>query len=436
MDMKANMEANSERLGPAPRRGGRSWLKWGLLVHFLAIVIAPALLPGPAEATEIKLFFTEGVSPEDKDTARKALAETVKYFETNYQIQLNCNVRIVLTKGYQAFADALKRHCANTTKGRAEQMAKTLRGYSCEDKEGEKILIKVDSISKAELIIVVSHEIVHKFQFQESKRLNVDNINYYSYFNDIHWITEGVASAIGACVAESLGVGPVREARQIACLKTIRAKRKLISLTALHSKKEWLAAEEKYGSGYQYTVADLAVYELAKLKGYKSLFQYFRYLKRYNNAQAFEMTFGMKLSDYEKYFDQLFAEKMLPEPEKIRLTRTKDGAISDNATGLEWYAGPDKDTNWFQAQSWTESLTAAGGGWRMPTVPELKGLYQKGAAPNNMDPIFQTTGHWVWSGQMVDASSAWGFNFLPGTECYPGLDHASKGRAFAVRSRR
>jgi hypothetical protein len=398
------------------------------IVHLLAIaiVIAPALLPGPAEAAEIGLSFTEGVTTEDKDTARKALAETMKYFETNYQLSLKYPLQIILVGRNKDFANALTRHCVISTE-EAKELDKYVGGFSCAKDGVEKVLMRMANRPKAQWIRLQCHEIVHKFERQEALA---------GSHNGIMWLCEGVADVIGAFVAESCGAGPVRLDRQNTCLKGIRAAKKFPSLTSLHSTKEWAAAGKKYGLGYEYITAELAVFELAKLKGDKSLFQYFINLKRYNNAQAFEMAFGMKLSDYEKYFDQLLAEKMLPEPVKIRFTRAQDGVISDNATGLEWYAGSDKDTNWHQAKSWTESLTAAGGGWRMPTVPELTGLYQKGAAPNNIDPIFQTTGGWVWSGQMVDPSSARGFNFLPGTECYPGLDHGSKGRAFAVRSRR
>jgi hypothetical protein len=79
---------------------------------------------------------------------------------------------------------------------------------------------------------------------------------------------------------------------------------------------------------------------------------------------------------------------------------------------------------------------AAGGGWRMPTVPELKALYQKGAAPDNMDPLFQTTGVWVWSGQLRNAWSAWGFAFYNGLEGWQSLDYGYGRLAFAVRSQR
>jgi hypothetical protein len=124
------------------------------------------------------------------------------------------------------------------------------------------------------------------------------------------------------------------------------------------------------------------------------------------------------------------------QPMQMRFTKANNGVITDSVTGLDWYIGPAQDNNWHQAKAWTENLTVAGGGWRMPTVPELKALYQKEAAPNNMDPLFQTTSVWVWSGQLNDAVSAWGLAFYNGKEGWHGLDYAYGRLAFAVRSRR
>jgi hypothetical protein len=124
------------------------------------------------------------------------------------------------------------------------------------------------------------------------------------------------------------------------------------------------------------------------------------------------------------------------KPLQIRFTKANNGVITDSVTGLDWYVGPDHDNNWHQAKAWTENLTVAGGGWRMPTVPELKAIYQKGAAPNNMDPLFQTPGVWVWSGQLKDASFAWGFAFYNGLEGWHSLDYGYGRQVLAVRSRR
>jgi hypothetical protein len=59
--------------------------------------------------------------------------------------------------------------------------------------------------------------------------------------------------------------------------------------------------------------------------------------------------------------------------------------------GLQWYVGPDKDTNWDEANAWVNSLSVGGGGWRMPTRAELNGLYHKGMGSRNMPPEFKTT---------------------------------------------
>jgi len=124
------------------------------------------------------------------------------------------------------------------------------------------------------------------------------------------------------------------------------------------------------------------------------------------------------------------------KPTQVRFTKADNGVITDSVTGLEWYVGPNQDNNWHQAKAWTENLIVSGGGWRMPTVPELQALYQKGASRVNMDPLFQPKAAWVWSGQMHDARTAWGFAFYSGLVNSHGLDYAYGRMAFAVRSRR
>jgi len=88
--------------------------------------------------------------------------------------------------------------------------------------------------------------------------------------------------------------------------------------------------------------------------------------------------------------------------------------VKDTRTGLEWVAGPDRDTNWNEARSWVQSLDLDGGGWRMPTMDELEGLYKKGAGSRNMTPLLETTGWWVWSGETKGSSVAWPFGFRHG----------------------
>ena len=122
-----------------------------------------------------------------------------------------------------------------------------------------------------------------------------------------------------------------------------------------------------------------------------------------------------------------------------RYTKTANGVITDSRTGLQWFIGPDKGTNWYDAKKWVEGLSVAGGGWRMPSPSELKGISQKGArnsTPKCLPLIFNTTGFWVWSGKTRDSTTAWGLNFQVCGEGWGNrqADNYDFVRAFAVRA--
>lgn len=119
---------------------------------------------------------------------------------------------------------------------------------------------------------------------------------------------------------------------------------------------------------------------------------------------------------------------------KTRFTLSKDGALTDSLTNLEWVIGPDKDTNYAQAEQWVATCGVAGDGWRMPTKAELNTLYQPGIGERNMDPAIKTTGWWVWAGPR-DSSSAWDFYFYNGSEGSDSRDNSDDSRVFGVRSR-
>jgi hypothetical protein len=114
-----------------------------------------------------------------------------------------------------------------------------------------------------------------------------------------------------------------------------------------------------------------------------------------------------------------------------------NGVVYDKKTGLEWFAGPDRNTTWNEAKAWVKSLNVAGGGWRMPTEAELKTLYQKGVGTHNMTALLKTTGWAIWYGEKRDSSSAWDFySNEGGGEYWINEDGSNDVRGFAVRSRR
>ncbi len=105
---------------------------------------------------------------------------------------------------------------------------------------------------------------------------------------------------------------------------------------------------------------------------------------------------------------------------------------------IEWYVGPDSDITWDDAKHYAESVTADGGGWRLPTLKELKGLYKNGEGPYNMSTEFAPFSFVfisIWSGEVKDSSSAWSFYMATGKEDWASRDSSAGRRVFAVRSR-
>ncbi|MBF0500146.1 MAG: hypothetical protein HQM09_08435 [Candidatus Riflebacteria bacterium] len=138
-----------------------------------------------------------------------------------------------------------------------------------------------------------------------------------------------------------------------------------------------------------------------------------------------------------------------------RFTRDSEGVITDSATNLQWFEGPDKATNWNEAQTWINSL---GNGWHTPARDELKGIYiadstRKGGRKDqsvafslHLDPAFQLDkAYFVWSEARKDSGetyagkalppSAYYFQFEGNGEAWAGRAYSDwKFRALAVRS--
>jgi hypothetical protein len=127
-----------------------------------------------------------------------------------------------------------------------------------------------------------------------------------------------------------------------------------------------------------------------------------------------------------------------------------NGVVYDTRTGLEWFAGPDKNVNWKKAKFWAENLDAAGGGWRLPICNELKTLFRKGAGAKDISPLsrnmtslFKVRGQYIWSGEIGKIKgSIWSrwdaeyFNFnFDGFSASDLFWFSSDFRSFAVRTR-
>ena len=111
-----------------------------------------------------------------------------------------------------------------------------------------------------------------------------------------------------------------------------------------------------------------------------------------------------------------------------------DGIVKDTKTGLEWIAGPDRNTTWQEAKKWVDNLSIDGGGWRMPTIKELRTLYSRTSGPQYIR-LLKTTGRTVWSGEKKDSSFARTFCFFTCRKRVTDCERSIDFQAFAVRSR-
>lgn len=117
-----------------------------------------------------------------------------------------------------------------------------------------------------------------------------------------------------------------------------------------------------------------------------------------------------------------------------RLTTDSHGIIHDSVSGLEWFVGPDEDTNWFEAVAWVEDLSVDGGGWRFPTSGEALSLYQAGISGFSAPLEIGITNWWIWtSGTCSNEDMAKVFSFYDGLPNSDYKDVYNTERAIAVR---
>jgi len=111
-----------------------------------------------------------------------------------------------------------------------------------------------------------------------------------------------------------------------------------------------------------------------------------------------------------------------------RFVKNNDGTVTDTQASLMW---ADKVLNssrtWDEAKSYCEGYSGGGkSGWRMPTIDELRQLYNSGA----FGTIIQNNAGYgqVWSANEASATAAF-FNFQTGQR---GFDYKTIGKYLAL----
>jgi len=128
-----------------------------------------------------------------------------------------------------------------------------------------------------------------------------------------------------------------------------------------------------------------------------------------------------------------------------RFSAPGDGTVLDSQSGLQWGQRDNgEDVNWSSARDYCAALKPSGGGWRLPSMQELEGVYDKSAALTtgcgevtcNVSPLFHLSGHWYWSNQSASASETLLFNLSGGPGSRFTVSDAAFRRALCVRQHR
>ena len=119
-----------------------------------------------------------------------------------------------------------------------------------------------------------------------------------------------------------------------------------------------------------------------------------------------------------------------------------NGTIRDTTTNLVWEQNANHGPfNWLAAVSYANTLPLAGGGWHLPTIGELQGVYNDllaagvcaGANCTGNIGGFSNIQSFYWSGtEVIPGLSARDFNFGNGNQL--GVPENVQLSAWAVRS--
>ena len=131
---------------------------------------------------------------------------------------------------------------------------------------------------------------------------------------------------------------------------------------------------------------------------------------------------------------------VIPAMGSDRFVDNGDGTVTDSKTGLIWAA---KDNgghiNWKNARSYCQNYK--GGGhtdWRMPTLAELKSLYDpevQNERGYHIPKLIRTTAETCWASETRGEIAA-RFNFTYGREYWLRKTHSGVGTVLPVRSRK
>lgn len=130
-----------------------------------------------------------------------------------------------------------------------------------------------------------------------------------------------------------------------------------------------------------------------------------------------------------------------------RFVLAADGVLVDQSNQRQWQKADNSfsnleafrgDLTWNDARSYCE---AKGPAWRLPTVDELRGLYEEsgtlttscGSSDCKVSPLFQLSKNQFWSGSTASPGTAYRVVLVNGQRAAVSTDDSVGKRALCVR---
>ena len=147
---------------------------------------------------------------------------------------------------------------------------------------------------------------------------------------------------------------------------------------------------------------------------------------------------------------QYNGDVITPEMKAVREKRghevelKRQGLIDDPQAGLQWVRAPDRGMDWNEADDYVKKLSFAGGGWRLPTMSELRSLYERFNSGNGLLGVeFGVGNSWVWSSDFCGSFLNARYSTYYSTKMDSRMSNCllrdggnGKGRVLAVRTKK
>lgn len=138
----------------------------------------------------------------------------------------------------------------------------------------------------------------------------------------------------------------------------------------------------------------------------------------------------------------------VPPPQPLaKMVDRGEGVLKQVGTGLFWTQNDNgDDIGWNDSQRYCETLATGGSGWGLPSIAELRGIYDENLPNNDCTPpggyadwtckvssLFSVTSAYYWTREQSVSGRAWDVSLITGKLFASAVDDSGFHRVLCVR---